>query len=75
MDKRVFFEKVALMRDAQKEYFRTRSHDVLRKSKALEAEIDREIERVRDLGYSQLHPAKQPSLFPDSDDVNRPAVP
>lgn len=63
MDKRQFFEKVALMRDAQKDYFRTRSHDALRKSKALEAEIDREIQRVRDLGYSQLHPAKQPNLF------------
>lgn len=37
MDKRVFFEKVALMREAQKEYFRTRSQDVLRRSKALEA--------------------------------------
>ena len=63
MDKRQFFEKVALMRDAQKDYFRTRSHDALRKSKALEAEIDREIQRVRDLGYSQLHTAKQPNLF------------
>ena len=75
MDKRVFFEKVALMRDAQKEYFRTRSQYALRKSKALEAEIDREIERVRDLGYSQLRPTKQPSLFSVSDDVDRLAVP
>lgn len=41
------------MREAQKDYFRTRSHDALRKSKALEAEIDREIERVRALGYRQ----------------------
>lgn len=74
MDKRVFFEKVALMREAQKEYFRTRSQDVLRKSKALEAEIDREIQRVRDMGYSALKPVKQPSLFPDTN-VNTPAVP
>ena len=43
MDKRVFFEKVALMREAQKDFFRTRSNDALRKSKALEAEIDHEI--------------------------------
>lgn len=75
MDKRVFFEKVALMRDAQREYFSTRSQDALRKSKALEAEIDREIKRVRDLGYGQLKPAKQPTLFSGSDDDNKPAVP
>lgn len=62
MDKRVFFEKVALMREAQKEFFRTRSNDALRKSKALEAEIDREIERVRDMGYTQLKP-KERNLF------------
>lgn len=62
MDKRVFFEKVALMREAQKDFFRTRSNDALRKSKALEAEIDREIERVRDMGYTQLKP-KEPNLF------------
>lgn len=62
MDKRVFFEKVALMREAQKDYFRTRSKDALRKSKALEAEIDREIERVRDMSYSQLKP-KERNLF------------
>ncbi len=74
MDKRVFFEKVALMREAQKEYFRTRSHDALRKSKALEAEIDREIQRVRDMGYSALKPAQQSTLFPDFN-VNSPAVP
>lgn len=61
MNRRMFFEKVALMRKAQKAYFRTRSHDALRKSKALEAEIDAEIRRVRDMGYDQLQP---PSLFP-----------
>jgi len=74
MDKRVFFEKVALMREAQKDYFRTRSHEALRKSKALEAEIDREIQRVRDMGYSALKPAQQSTLFSDFD-VNTPAVP
>ena len=61
MNRRMFFEKVALMREAQKAYFRTRSHDALCKSKALEAEIDAEIRRVRDMGYDQLQP---PSLFP-----------
>lgn len=48
------------MRESQKEYFRTRSHDALRKSKALEAEIDAEIKRVRDLGYTE---PQQPNLF------------
>lgn len=62
MDKRVFFEKVALMREAQKDFFRTRSNDALRKSKALEAEIDLEIERVRDMGYTQQKP-KERNLF------------
>lgn len=46
MNSRQFFDKVSLMREAQKEYFRTRSHEVLRRSKALEAEIDQEIKRV-----------------------------
>ncbi len=62
MNSRTFFEKVALMREAQKDYFRTRSNDALRKSKALEAEIDREIERVRDMGYTQQKP-KERNLF------------
>lgn len=65
MDRRVFFEKVALMREAQKEYFRIRSHEVLRKSKALEAEIDREIERVRCMGFEAPQPPKQSLIFPD----------
>lgn len=63
MDARTFFEKVALMREAQKEYFRTRSRDVLRKSKALEAEIDCEIERVRAMGHIAPVQPQQPNLF------------
>lgn len=63
MDARTFFEKVALMREAQKEYFRTRSHEVLRKSKALESDIDREIERVRAMGHTAPAQPQQPSLF------------
>lgn len=49
MDARQFFDKVAYMRKCQKEYFRTRSATALRQSKAVEAEIDREIERVNNL--------------------------
>lgn len=63
MNSRTFFEKVALMREAQKDYFRTRSQEVLRKSKSLEAEIDREIERVRSMGYTAPQPPQQPNLF------------
>lgn len=33
MNSRTFFEKVALMREAQNDYFRTRSRDALRKSR------------------------------------------
>ena len=41
-----FFNKVAAMRAAQKEYFRTRSTTKLNECKALEREIDAEINRV-----------------------------
>ena len=46
MNAREFFEKVAAMRAKQKEYFATRSKEVLVESKQLEREIDNEIERV-----------------------------
>lgn len=46
MEHRVFFDKVSLMRMKQKEYFKTRSKAALEASKALEMEIDNEIERV-----------------------------
>ena len=46
---------VKAMREAQKEYFRTRSHDSLRKSKALEKRVDDMIE--------EFFSPKQPELF------------
>ena len=46
MEHRAFFDKVSLMRKKQKEYFKTRSKTALEASKALEREIDNEIERV-----------------------------
>ncbi len=58
MNSRTFFEKVALMREAQKDYFRTRSRYVLRKSKAPEAEIDCEIVRPHNLN-SQIYSLPQ----------------
>ena len=45
MNARQFFDKVALMRKLQKEYFRTRSKTALNQSKAVEREVDAEIAR------------------------------
>lgn len=46
MNSRDFFEKVALMRRLQKEYFKTRSKSVLEQCKVVEIEVDVEIKRV-----------------------------
>ena len=43
MNARQFFDKVALMRKLQKEYFRTRSKTALNQSKAVEREVDAEL--------------------------------
>lgn len=47
-----FYLLVANMRNAQKEYFRTRSRDLLSKSKQLEKQVDDEIKRAKE-GASQ----------------------
>lgn len=49
MNAKEFYDKVVAMRAAQKRYFETRSHDWLSKSKELEKEIDKEIERVNNI--------------------------
>lgn len=46
MNSKDFFNKVALMRRLQKEYFKTRSKSILSECKAIEREIDTEIKRV-----------------------------
>lgn len=46
MNSRVFFDKVDLMRQLQKEYFKTRSKTVLEQCKVVEKEVDVEIKRV-----------------------------
>lgn len=46
MNSRDFFDKVALMRQLQKEYFKTRSKTVLEQCKVVEKEVDVEIKRV-----------------------------
>lgn len=67
MTAREFFDKVSSMRKAQKEYFKTRSQTALRNSKMLEAEIDKEIERVNSIIGKQNHP-EQTSLFNNQKD-------
>lgn len=60
MNSRDFFEKVALMRRLQKEYFKTQSKSVLEQCKVVEKEVDIEIKRVNAIIGNQ--PIEQ-SLF------------
>ena len=46
MNARDFFDLVSDMRQAQKDYFRTRDKEILVKSKELEKRVDDEIKRV-----------------------------
>lgn len=54
-----FFDLVKSMRLQQKKYFKERSNDVLRKSKALEKQVDDEIARVERV----MNEKKQGRLF------------
>lgn len=47
MNPREFFYAVAQMRQAQREYFKLRTPDNLRRARWLEGEIDREIARTK----------------------------
>lgn len=67
MNSREFFDKVSLMRRLQCEYFKTRSRSVLQQSKAVEREIDAEIERVQKLLGITTPTYTQSSLFGDND--------
>lgn len=49
MNHKDFFYMVAQMREAQKAYFKTRDPNVFRAARKLENEIDKEIERVRQI--------------------------
>lgn len=68
MTPKQFYDKVVELREAQREYFRTRLPESLRKSKAIEAEIDNEIKRVtrieKERARAEAEKA-QGSLFPD----------
>lgn len=44
MEQTEFIEMVRRMRNAQKEYFKTRSYDALKRSKVLEVAVDKAIE-------------------------------
>lgn len=56
MDAKEFFKKVSLMREAQKNYFKTRSSRYLSESRSLEKEIDTEIERVNTIIQNKQNP-------------------
>lgn len=47
MNAKEFFYLTAQMREAQRDYFKSRDPLVLRAARKLEGEIDREIKRVR----------------------------
>lgn len=49
MNSREFFFLVAQLRSAQKAYFKTKDQNVFRACRKLENEVDREIERVKEL--------------------------
>ncbi len=56
MNAKQFFETVEKMREAQKNYFRSRSQLYLKESKQYEKEIDNEIKRVNDLMAQRNNP-------------------
>lgn len=58
MNAKDFFDLVKEMRKNQKDYFKTRSTESLRKSKELEKQVDDEIERV-----NRIVSDKQMNLF------------
>lgn len=49
MNAREFFYLVSNMRRAQRDYFNTREQLDLRRARALENEVDREIDRVKQI--------------------------
>lgn len=55
MNHREFFELVAKMRCAQNDYFRARDQFTLRRCKAIEKEVDTEIQRVYTIINQEEH--------------------
>ena len=60
MNPKQFFDTVCMMRNAQKDYFKTRTAGSLAEAKRLEKLIDNEISRVKEIKHNE------PSLFKDS---------
>ena len=54
MNAKEFFYLVAQMRSAQKAYFKNKEHNVFLAARKLENEVDREIERVREIVNSSI---------------------
>lgn len=73
MDAKAFFELTAKVREAQKVYFRIPSsqhfakQDALEKSKKLEAVLDAEIKRVREITEREAYRRQNPT-FPGFDE-------
>jgi hypothetical protein len=59
-----FVVLVGRMRDAQREYFRTRDPEVLNRSKYLERQVDR---AIKEAGQPPRPP--EPTLFPEPPDA------
>lgn len=68
MDAKAFFNLTAQVRDAQKNYFKTpaeayrQKQEYLELSKRLEAELDKEIKRVRDILAREEYKKQNPTL-------------
>lgn len=61
MDARAFFYLVKQMRQAQREYFAHRDGWTLRRARALEGDVDREILRVTDIIAAREQTAEPPN--------------
>lgn len=76
MNAKQFFNLTAQVRDAQKAYFNTHAsayrqkQDALNQSKRLEAQLDAEIKRVREIVAREEWQKQNPSLF-DEELLNR----
>ena len=68
MDAKAFFELTAQVRDAQRNYFKTpaaayrQKQEYLELSKRLEAQLDAEIKRVRDILAREQYKRQNPTL-------------
>lgn len=57
MDAKQFYDTVVRMREAQKQYFKTRRPCDMQRSKEIEKLVDAEIERVQRILWEQCNPS------------------